>query len=452
MKQLSNFSRQKGVALFVGLILLLVMTVLGISAFQNSHIQERAAGNARLQSLAFEAAAAGASNSINFFEQQKAADALPDEECGDNDHVGWENPTDWVSMDSGHPQVTLEQRLYCLADAYPDSADCEPGEEDDGETCIRPPQSQLFVLSRGQVFSGGDSVAMREVEVRLDIGHNYAVGDGCGALCFPSCNPGEFEFPNSNVFQVNGQGGPSITGGCDAMSDAILAGIKDNRIGNYIDPPATSGPGSPWDTPENTESFRENLEALASTQQSENPDSCQTLCYYDGDGVYEDNGNSEYGTVENMQLTYIAGDADFGGGISGAGIMMVEGNLNWNGTPDFKGLIVTLGGTFTIDGGGLGGNHAGSVVILNHEAGTTNPFGDSSFGSIGGGTAEYNYNCAMLQLANSTLLGTTPAANIWDPQCNDGPGNPFQAGPKEMVIASWRENIGWREEFFGSGD
>lgn len=132
--------------------------------------------------------------------------------------------------------------------------------------------------------------------------------------------------------------------------------------------------------------------------------------------------------------------------------MFVEGNLSWNGTPDFKGLIVTLGGTFLIDGGGLGGNHAGSVVILNHEAGTYNPFGESNFGNIGGGNAEYNYNCAMLQLANQTLLGGTVAANDWGPECNDGPGNPYQAGPKEMIIASWRENIGWREEFFGSGD
>ncbi len=30
------------------------------------------------------------------------------------------------------------------------------------------------------------------------------------------------------------------------------------------------------------------------------------------------------------------------------------------------------------------------------------------------------------------------------------PANPFQAGPEELIIASWRENIGWREEFFGA--
>lgn len=51
--------RQSGAALMFSLIFLLLLTVLTITAMQSSTLQERMAGNARDQSLAFQAAEAG---------------------------------------------------------------------------------------------------------------------------------------------------------------------------------------------------------------------------------------------------------------------------------------------------------------------------------------------------------------------------------------------------------
>jgi type IV pilus assembly protein PilX len=51
--------RQRGAALVVALIMLLVMTVLGITAMQVTRMEERMAGNSRDVNLAFQAAEAG---------------------------------------------------------------------------------------------------------------------------------------------------------------------------------------------------------------------------------------------------------------------------------------------------------------------------------------------------------------------------------------------------------
>ncbi len=427
---------QGGVALILSLLLLFVMLILGVAGFSNTQMQERGAGNARLAVVAFEAAAAGANNAINFFDSHH--ELGPDQLCGATGHEGWEDPTDWVEMGSVG-EATLRQRLYCLADEYP----CAVGETGCTST-DRPARSQLFVLSRGEVTIDNKVVAQRDVEVRLEVGHNSAWGDGCGAICLPACSTGTLEFPNSNAFKVDGNGGPAITTGCQSAANNVLNAIRNNRIGNYIGGIDTSTPGSPWDSPANVELFRQNL--LASARAAQLAGTCQSTCYSPGPLI--NNGNSAYGSVGDTQITYIEGNASFGGGISGAGILVVNGNLSWSGTPNFKGLILVLGGTFTIDGGGTGGDHAGSVVLLNALGGTSTEFGPASFQNIGGGIAEYAFSCEALWSSHELL--DDAGQGMWSPQCDVGPQTPYQAGPDEMVIASWRENIGWREGFFGA--
>lgn len=54
----SNFSvaKQSGVALFISLIMLLALTIIGLSAANRSNLQERMASNLHLQNLAFNGA------------------------------------------------------------------------------------------------------------------------------------------------------------------------------------------------------------------------------------------------------------------------------------------------------------------------------------------------------------------------------------------------------------
>jgi type IV pilus assembly protein PilX len=48
-------NRQRGMVLIVSLVMLLALTLLGLAAMQNSSLEERMAGNARAENLAFQA-------------------------------------------------------------------------------------------------------------------------------------------------------------------------------------------------------------------------------------------------------------------------------------------------------------------------------------------------------------------------------------------------------------
>jgi len=56
IKASSHFARQSGAALFVSLIMLVALTIIGLSAANRSNLQERMAGNLHIQNLAFNAA------------------------------------------------------------------------------------------------------------------------------------------------------------------------------------------------------------------------------------------------------------------------------------------------------------------------------------------------------------------------------------------------------------
>jgi type IV pilus assembly protein PilX len=59
MKPQMQKRQQYGMALIVSLIILLVLTLLGLAAVQNSSMEERMAGNMRRENIAFQAAEAG---------------------------------------------------------------------------------------------------------------------------------------------------------------------------------------------------------------------------------------------------------------------------------------------------------------------------------------------------------------------------------------------------------
>ena len=57
--------RQAGAVLVFSILVLLILTVLGVASMSSSNMQERMAGNARLEAEAFEAASAGVSDPVS---------------------------------------------------------------------------------------------------------------------------------------------------------------------------------------------------------------------------------------------------------------------------------------------------------------------------------------------------------------------------------------------------
>jgi hypothetical protein len=148
---------QRGVVLVVSLALLIVITILGVAAMSAVNMQERMAGNSALQARAFETASAGVSGSIAFVEAH-----MPESwNCGsiidDAAYANWSDvETGWLDVSgnavTGTPAdgEVLWRKMYCLAHA-------------------EVPRTQIFVLNRGQVFTGGTSIALRDIELRVDI-------------------------------------------------------------------------------------------------------------------------------------------------------------------------------------------------------------------------------------------------------------------------------------------
>jgi hypothetical protein len=69
------------------------------------------------------------------------------------------------------------------------------------------------------------------------------------------------------------------------------------------------------------------------------------------------NGNATFGTVAAPQITYFSANTTVGNGnSSGAGIMIVEGDLTIQGTLDFKGLILVRGKTQVVGTTDVTGN------------------------------------------------------------------------------------------------
>lgn len=449
---LKPLQRQSGVVLVFSILVLLVLTVLGVASMSSSNMQERMAGNANLEARAFEAASAGVANSVSFaadfFDDPDAAFSGTlhpqiDLDCGsetqlvdpsdpNSDRIGgwydgdtpvatpWSNPT---TINNGMAQY--RQRLYCLI-------------SDDVDV----PRSRLFVESRGEALAGGQVLATREIEVRVDLLPVFEAGQDMppiyldGATGDEECkkNQGSYCFPNSGSFVIDGNGGPAVGTGNDTLTKDIFDAAGDDKKGTFEDGIETIDAGAPWNDPELVLKFIEAVKDAAN-------DNANGRVYDSTDNNNTIAGNESLLTENGEpQTSYFPDGATFNGSPTGEGILVVEGDLNAGGTPEWKGLILVIGGSYSVNGSGNGGME-GTLVILNpEEASDFGPLDSMSF--AGGGNATYKASCEELKKASAL---DSKINDLWNPDCNDRPDTIEQAGIDLLRIVSWRENIGWRE-------
>jgi hypothetical protein len=101
-------------------------------------------------------------------------------------------------------------------------------------------------------------------------------------------------------------------------------------------------------------------------------------------------------------ITFVDGDCNLDGG---SGLLIVTGNLQMNGNPNFDGVILVLGtGTVNRDGGG-NGNVYGAMVVASFNR-TSGNFNAPSFNTNGGGNSTMQYD----SLAVSRAMGAIGAA------------------------------------------
>jgi type IV pilus assembly protein PilX len=85
--------RQQGIVLVTGLIILLVMTVIGVTAMQSTSLDERMAGNMRSRNVAFQAAEAA----LREAENQLLSTAV---QAAANTNTNINNPAQWNGTSS----------------------------------------------------------------------------------------------------------------------------------------------------------------------------------------------------------------------------------------------------------------------------------------------------------------------------------------------------------------
>ena len=122
----SSPSRQRGVALFISLVLLLVLTIIGVSAVQTTTLETRMARNEHDALLAFQAAESALRDAENFLEGVVTTAIFTD--AGANglwtiaplgDPNRWEDPNVWlggtsVQAPTAAGAVVAEQPRYLI--------------------------------------------------------------------------------------------------------------------------------------------------------------------------------------------------------------------------------------------------------------------------------------------------------------------------------------------------
>lgn len=120
---------------------------------------------------------------------------------------------------------------------------------------------------------------------------------------------------------------------------------------------------------------------------------------------------STLGTATKPLLTFIDNNTTFGPSASGAGLLIVTGDLTLKGSWSWKGLIIVAGtGKLYRDGGGSG-QIEGAVITAQFDN-TSNTFGAVTFDTSGGGTSDIIYNKSYIDMAFKTVTFTTAVLGV----------------------------------------
>ena len=370
MKKQQTLKTASGSALVIALLILLAMTIVGVATLASVNMQERMAGNANLQSLAFESASAGLSEALSWaFNPADKPDGdkrLRWHDCERGNQEVWRVARDQISEASDpNPLLLSTDTDQTVSLQYVLRNDCIPDPIYDAVVAVDPtfePPVSFFVTSEGTVFAeDGTPLARREIEVQIV----NIRGDGLSAIRIEGQAEVNFDAANSDSFVVDGGGGPAISTSSLGNASMITTDIVDkDRIGNYEGGIVQS----PYPPPFNTADKLARLALLIKGYMryvdvpASNFDVTKhctgtppldragtphpTMRFVDGDLSI---GN---GRVDG--ITYVTGNFTALGNASGSGLLIVEGTIDTRGTPDFDGLIIALGGLVDMSGGGKG--------------------------------------------------------------------------------------------------
>lgn len=152
-------SRQRGAALIVTLVLLVVITLLGLASLRQTALEERMSANLKDRSIALNSAEIGLRGGETWLTGQPAPltdiDGLP--KSGDTDYMQWQT-SDWGSKGTAVTAGGVSPAPRYAAEYWDvDEADIEKRDKGMGTFYYR-------LTSYGQGGSGQTSVVLQEVK------------------------------------------------------------------------------------------------------------------------------------------------------------------------------------------------------------------------------------------------------------------------------------------------
>jgi|GEM_PF-3623270 len=405
MHQTKTISRQSGTVLVFSLLILLIMTVIGVTVMSSTQMQERMAGNATLQTQAFEAASAGISQALWYGMNQFFGDPETDSDFSPRCTIEALENGDWTDhvQPSFTTLTTLPESAQTAAVEYRLRAECfrDPG-------LVEITNAEGYVTSEGRVSVNGEVLARREVEVRVD---DFRT-DGRSAMRIEGGTESTatitFDAANSKEFVVDGVGGPAITSSTLANAEEITRQIGEERLGNYSGGVSRSEFGPPFNSAWKMARFALEIRAFleyngyVGGHTVADGDACD-LDELEAEepeldlprmGYFPGNFQAQGGTTFDG-ITYVGGNFSMGGNPRGNGILIVEGRVGWRGTAEAQGVVIGLGGRFEMDGGGQGDTN-GMIYIADVDIAAMQGAYDNllnDWDEIVAGTGKTDYDC-----------------------------------------------------------
>ncbi len=366
--KVKGLREEKGIALVLGMLLLLILTLIGISALNDSTYDVLISGNERASVQAFYVAEAGINEFMGRF-RDSATDHIPDS--------GPSNPN-WKVLLAKYPGKGAAQLGYVSSD--PNSIPSLQNQLDFGveikhkidaaNQVVKYGGAPIYLLkSYGFTADGGSKVLevelkkspnydppaalYSEVPVHIHGSSIYINGnDGCGSV---NNKPGIITTTASPITE---SGGPSING-------------LPPKVTLTSNPPPTNLP---------IKEMLNYIKGDANFKYSYSGD--QTLTgYSDGWGTPTSSGTTVPITYAGpMNIVYFNMNGDktlkLAGDSHGAGILLVEGNLEINGGFTWYGVILATGavsftgsGEKNVTGGIISGENTTMEVDIDGNAG-----------------------------------------------------------------------------------
>jgi Tfp pilus assembly protein PilX len=380
MKLYRLIKKQRGIALITALLMLVVLSVLGIIAVNITNVGARITGNTRTSRQAFYMAEAGIEQARELLRSRIAGGSTVTAQLNlvkgaDGQLVDSNNVANFSSTDDA-PFINTTTigngnfKIYLTNDNEPSG----------GVTSLTDTNNQVTLTSFGAGPDNSRAIIQTTV-LRVPIPNLP------GAITMPGPNV-VFHAGNSNASEANGYSYPAIAVNSSTSRTSAIDGIPENRRDNYqgLGYDGSTNPKTPsvvnmtfpdpWGNLTQLQTLYQNLKGMADFNSPSSP-------------------GFTLGNQTDPKLVVIDGDYTVPGGTLGAGILLVTGNLVFNGNIDYYGMILVVGkGSLTRNGAG-NGNISGGVFVANIAGpdGNINTTGDNVWGiptwdTSGGGSSD----------------------------------------------------------------